>query len=147
MFCHYNWDTSYNFQFDINPRIPPFLLYVRFYFYTEKFPWWRVTCLPRCNGLDVIPSGGVSTGTCFHSVTKPDLHSAMLIVKLSNKSCWDCYGLERDRFGMGSFVVWDGKMGDQKSYFVVMQDISMHYIDDVLHPHAMTMQDPITSWL
>ena len=30
--------------------------------------------------------------------------------------------LERDRFGGGSFVVWSGKMGDQKTYFVVMQD-------------------------
>ena len=30
--------------------------------------------------------------------------------------------LERDRFGGGSFVVWGGTMGDQKTYFVVMQD-------------------------
>ena len=30
--------------------------------------------------------------------------------------------LERDRFGGGSFVVWGGKMGDQKTYFVVTQD-------------------------
>ena len=30
--------------------------------------------------------------------------------------------LERDLFGRGSFVVWGGKMGDQKTYFVVMQD-------------------------
>ena len=30
--------------------------------------------------------------------------------------------LERDRFGGGSFVVWGGKMADQKMYFVVMQD-------------------------
>ena len=30
--------------------------------------------------------------------------------------------LESDRFGGGSFVVWGGKMGDQKTYFVVMQD-------------------------
>ena len=30
--------------------------------------------------------------------------------------------LERDRFGGGNFVVWDGNMGDQKTYFVVMQD-------------------------
>ena len=37
-----------------------------------------VTGLSRCNGLDVISSGGVSTGTAFRSVTKPDLHSAML---------------------------------------------------------------------
>ena len=56
------------------------------------------------------------------SVVKPDLHSAMLVVKHTNKRCWDCYVLERDRFGGGSFVVWGGKMGDQKTYFVVMQD-------------------------
>ena len=40
------------------------------------------------------------------------LHSAMLVVKRTNKRCWDCYVLERDRFGGGSFVVWGGKMGD-----------------------------------
>ena len=75
-----------------------------------------------CNGLDAISSGGVSTGTGFLSVAKPDLHSAMLVVKRTNKRCWDFYVLERDRFGRGSFVVWSGKMGDQKTYFVVMQD-------------------------
>ena len=75
-----------------------------------------------CNELDVISSGNVSTGTGFRSVAKPDLHSAMLVVKRTNKRCWDCYVLERDRFGGGSFVVWDRKMGDQKTYFVVMQD-------------------------
>ena len=50
------------------------------------------------------------------------LHSAMLVVKRTNKRCWDYYVLERDRFGRGSFVVWGGKTGDQKTYFVVMQD-------------------------
>ena len=75
-----------------------------------------------CNGLDAISSGGVSTGTGFRSVAKPDLHSAMLVVKRTNKPWWDCYVLERDRFGEGSLVVWGGKMGDQKTYFVVMQD-------------------------
>ena len=76
-----------------------------------------------CNGLDAISSGGVSTGTRFRSMAKPDLHSAMLVVKRTNKRCWDCYVLERDRFGSGSFVVWwGGKMGDQKTYFIVMQD-------------------------
>ena len=111
-----------------------------------------------CNGLDAISSGSVSTGTEFRSVAKPDLHSTMLVVKRTNKRCCDCYVLERDRFGGGSFVVWGGKMGDQKTYFVVMQDnfnalyrrhlvtschtisslflyiktISMHYIDDIL---------------
>ena len=74
------------------------------------------------NGLDAISSGGVSTGTGFRSVAKPDLPSAMLVVKRTHKGCWDCYVLERDRFGGGSFVVWGGKMGDQKTYFVVMQD-------------------------
>ena len=33
------------------------------------------------NGQDAISSGGVSTGTGFRSVAKPDLHSAMLVVK------------------------------------------------------------------
>ena len=59
-----------------------------------------------CNGLDAISSGSVSTGTGFRSVAKPDLHSAMLLVKHTNTRCWDCYVLERDRFGGGSFVVW-----------------------------------------
>ena len=74
-----------------------------------------------CNGLDATSSGSVSTGTGFRSVAKPDLHSAMLVVKRTNKHCWDCYVLERDRFVGGSFVVWGGKMDDQKTYFVVMQ--------------------------
>ena len=64
-----------------------------------------------CNGLDAISSGSVSTGTGFRSVAKPDLHSAMLVVKRTNKHCWDCYVLERDRFGGGSFVVWGWKNG------------------------------------
>ena len=59
-----------------------------------------------CNGLDAISSGSVSTGTGFRSVAKPDLHSAMLVAKRTNKHCWDCYVLERDRSGGGSFVVW-----------------------------------------
>ena len=63
-----------------------------------------------CNGLD-ISFGSVSTGTGFRSVAKPDLHSAMLVVKCTNKRCWDCYVLERDRFGRGSFVVWGAKNG------------------------------------
>ena len=73
------------------------------------------------NGLDSISSGSVSTGTGFRSVAKPDLHSAMLVVKHTNKRCWDCYMLESDRFDGVIFVVWGGKMGDQKTYFVVMQ--------------------------
>ena len=75
-----------------------------------------------CNGLDAISSGSVSTETEFRSVAKPILHSAMLVVKRTNKRCWDCYMLERDRFGGGSFVDWGEKMGDQKTHFVVMQD-------------------------
>ena len=75
-----------------------------------------------CNWLDVISSGDVLTGIGFRLVAKPDLHSAMLVVKRTNKRCWDCYMLERDRFGGGSFVVWGGKMDDQKTYFVVVQD-------------------------
>ena len=53
-----------------------------------------------------ISSGSVSTGAGFRSVAKPDTHSAMLVVKRTNKRCWDCYVMERDRFGGGSFVVW-----------------------------------------
>ena len=75
-----------------------------------------------CNELYAISSGSVSIGTGFRSVAKPDLHSAMLVVKRTNKRCWDCYVLERDRFGRGSFVVWGGKMGDQKTYFIVILD-------------------------
>ena len=72
--------------------------------------------------LDAISSGSVSTGTGFRSVAKPDLHSAMLVIKRTNKRCWDCYVLERVRFGGGRFVVWGGKMGGQKTYFIAMQD-------------------------
>ena len=50
------------------------------------------------------------------------LPSAMLVIKRTNKRCWEYYVLERDRFGWGSYVVWGEKMGDQKTYFVVMQD-------------------------
>ena len=64
----------------------------------------------------------MSTGTGLRSVAKPDLHSALLMVKRTNKRCCECYLLERDRFDGGSLVVWGGKMGDQKTYFVVMQD-------------------------
>ena len=78
----------------------------------QKVRQWRdVTGLPMCNGLDAISSGSVSTGTGFRSVAKPDLHSAMLVVKRTNKHCWDCYVLERDRFGGGRFVVWGWKNG------------------------------------
>ena len=75
-----------------------------------------------CNGLDAISSGSVSTGTGFRSVAKPDLHSAMLVVKRTNKHCWDSYcwkGID-----LVGAVSWFGveKMGDQKTYFVVMQD-------------------------
>ena len=75
-----------------------------------------------CNGLDAISSGSVSTGTGFRSVAKPDLHSAMLVVKRTNKHCWivTCWkGID-----LVGAVSWFGveKMGDQKTYFVVMQD-------------------------
>ena len=85
-----------------------------------------------CNGLDDISSGSVSTGTGFRSVAKPDLHSAMLVVKRTNKRCWDCCVLERDRFDGGSFVVWGGKMDDRMTYLLSCKTISMHYIDDIL---------------
>ena len=78
----------------------------------QKVRQWRdVTGLPMCNGLDAISSGSVSTGTGFRSVAKPDLHSAMLVVKRTNTHCWDCYVLERDRFGGGSFLFWGWKNG------------------------------------
>ena len=34
----------------------------------------------------------------------------------------DAISSDRDRFGGGIFVVWGGNMGDQKTYFVAMQD-------------------------
>ena len=86
-----------------------------------------------CNGLDAISSGSVSTGTGFRSVAKPDLHSAMLVVKRTNKHCWDCYVLERDRFGGGSFVVWGlKKWVTRRRTLLSCKTISMHYIDDIL---------------
>ena len=39
-------------------------------------------------------------------MAKPDLHSAMLVVKRTNKRCSDYYVLERDRFG--GAVSWFG---------------------------------------
>ena len=75
-----------------------------------------------CNGLDAISSGSLSTGTGFRSVAKLDLHSAMLVVKRTNKRCWDitCWkGID-----LVGAVSWFGveKMGDQKTHFVVKQD-------------------------
>ena len=90
-----------------------------------------------CNGLDAISSGGVSTGIGFRSVAKPDLHSAMLVVKRTNKRCWDCYVLERDRFGGGSFAVWGGKWVTRRRTLLSCKTISMHYTDDALWPHAI----------
>ena len=55
-----------------------------------------------CNGLDAISSGSVSTGSGFRSVAKPDLHSAMLVVKRTNKPCWGLL-----RAGKGS--IWWGQ--------------------------------------
>ena len=47
--------------------------------------------------------------------------------------------MEMDRFDGGSLMVWGGKMGDQKTDLVVMQDNlnARHYIDDVLRPDAI----------
>ena len=85
-----------------------------------------------CTGLDTISSGSVSTGTGFRSVAKPDLHSAMLVVKRTNTRCWGCYVLERDRFGGGSFVVWGGKWVTRRRTLLSYKTMSMHYIDDIL---------------
>ena len=54
------------------------------------------------------------------SVAKPNFHSAMLVIKCTNKRCWDFYVLERIDLvvGGGGFVVWGGKMGDQRTYFM-----------------------------
>ena len=100
----------------------------------QKVRQWRdVTGLPMCNGLDAISSGSVSTGTGFRSVAKPDLHSAMLVIKRTNKHCWDCYVLERDRFGGGSFVVWGWKKWvTRRRTLLSCKTISKHYIDDIL---------------
>ena len=81
-----------------------------------------------CNGLDAISSGGVSTGTGFRSVAKPDLHSAMLVEKRTNKRCWDCYVLERDRFGGGSFVFGVEKWVTRRRTLLSCETISVHYI-------------------
>ena len=85
-----------------------------------------------CNGLDAISSGGVSTGTGFRSVAKPDLPSAMLVEKRTNKRCWDCYVLERDRFG--GAVTWFGleTWVTRRRTLLSCNTVSMHYIDDVL---------------
>ena len=85
-----------------------------------------------CNGLDAISSGSVSTRTGFRSVAKPDLHSAMLVLKRTNKRCWDCYVLERDRLvGAAS---WFGveKWVTRRRTLLSCKTISMHYIDDIL---------------
>ena len=85
-----------------------------------------------CNGLDVILSGSVSTGTGFRSVAKPDLHSAMLVVKRTNKRCWDCYVLER--IDLVGAVSWFGveKWVTRRRTLLSCKTISMHYIDDIL---------------
>ena len=86
-----------------------------------------------CNGLDAISSGSVPTGTGFRSVAKPDLHSAMLVVKRTNKHCWDCYVLERDRFGGGQFRgLGLKKWVTRRRTLLSCKTISMHYIDDIL---------------
>ena len=95
-----------------------------------------------CNGLDANSSGSVSTRTGFRSVAKPDLHSAMLVVKLTNKRCWDCYVLDRDRFGVGQelmcYLVWAvswfgvEKWVTRRRTLLSCKTISRHSIDDVL---------------
>ena len=85
-----------------------------------------VTGLFRCNGLDVISSGGVSTP----SVAKPDLHSAMLMVKRINKRCWDCYVLERDRFGGAVWLFGVEKWVTRRRTLLSCKTISMHNLDD-----------------
>ena len=42
----------------------------------------RHPCLTGCNGLDVISSGGMPTGTGFSSVMNPVLHLVMLMAEL-----------------------------------------------------------------
>ena len=86
-----------------------------------------------CNGLDAISSGSISTGTGLRSVAKPDLHSAMLVVKRTNKHCWDSHVLERDRFGGGA-VSWFGleKWVTRRRTLLSCNTISMHNIDDIL---------------
>ena len=64
-----------------------------------------------CNGLDVISSGGVPTGTGFCSVTDPVLTLVMLMAELvfiasqtsvrQTAACWN-------RFDGGSSMVWVG---------------------------------------
>ena len=89
--------------------------------------------LPVCNWIDAISSGSVSTGIGFCSVAKPDLYSAMLVVKRTNKRSWDCYVLERDRFGGGGVAVsWFGeKWVTRRRTLLPCKTISMHYIDDI----------------
>ena len=65
-------------------------------------------------------------------MTKPDLHSAMLMVKPTNKRCWDCYLLDKDQFGGGSLVVWGVKWVSGRRNLLSGKTISKHYIDDVL---------------
>ena len=86
-----------------------------------------------CNGLDVISSGGMSTGTGFRSVAKPDLHSAMLVVERTNKRCWDCYGCWKG-IDLVEAVSWFGldKWVTRRRTLLSCKTISMHYIDDVL---------------
>ena len=59
----------------------------------------------------------VSTGT----QANPDLHSVTRVYRRTNERYADCCVLTRDRFGGGTLMVWDGRMGDQKTNLVVMQ--------------------------
>ena len=78
--------------------------------------------LPMCNGLDAISSGGCVdwNWVSFSGETRFALGNAG--VKTHKQALIGLLRAGRDRFGGGSFVVWGGKMGDEKTYFVVMQN-------------------------
>ena len=58
----------------------------------------------------------------FLSVAKPDLYSAMLMVKRTKQALLGLVCAGKGSIWWGSFVVLGGKLGDQKTYFVIMQD-------------------------
>ena len=124
--------------------------------------WRDVTGLPRGNGLDVISSGDVSTGTEFCSVAKSDLHSAMLMAKRTNKRCYVLEG-DRSERGGGQFggLGWKNGWPEDVLCCHARQFQCIISTIDVLRPHAipllhnkvpasltnMMTQDPITLWL
>ena len=48
--------------------------------------------------------------------------------------------IERDRFGGGSVIVWDGIMGRRKTNLIVVQDNlnAQGYINQILQPEAVS---------